>query len=349
MMIESATAGEGKTTVATHFARNLTRTGLRVLMVDCDFQRPMLHRLFGLKKKDGGLARALSRVLSDKISSGSLEHFSMADIFFLINLRKQNGRLTIRDQSKTQTMTAYFQDGRFLHLHNHNNPPANLLGNMLLTGGFITEDQLQDAMERNKRTGQPLGYILMNAGYISRDKLRGPLGLQTEENLQKLFSWKEGSFAFGNGKLSTYDKERILFGDDYAAAIASLGRLEGYSLLENEIFANITNGQVENLYVLPTGATSIKPIGQVNVALLSKFLEILKQRFDIILLDCPPLDAAAGNATLFQLADGIIFVIKAGHLSIKILNEAKAGIPEDKLIGAVLNQVKRKGMYYYYR
>jgi Mrp family chromosome partitioning ATPase len=106
---------------------------------------------------------------------------------------------------------------------------------------------------------------------------------------------------------------------------------------------------VENLYVLPTGATSIKPIGQVNVALLSKFLEILKQRFDIILLDCPPLDAAAGNATLFQLADGIIFVIKAGHLSIKILNEAKAGIPEDKLIGAVLNQVKRKGMYYYYR
>ncbi len=144
-------------------------------------------------------------------------------------------------------------------------------------------------------------------------------------------------------------KERILYGDDYAAAIANLGRLEGYNLLENEILANITNGQVENLSILPAGATSTKPIGQVNIALLSKFLEILKQRFDIILLDSPPLDAAAGNATLFQLTDGVIFVIKAGHLSIKILNEAKAGIPADKLVGAVLNQVKRKDMYYYYR
>jgi hypothetical protein len=204
-------------------------------------------------------------------------------------------------------------------------------------------------MERNQRTGQPLGYILMNAGYISRDKLKGPLRLQTEENLQKLFSWKEGSFAFGDGKLSTYDKERILYGDDYVAAIANLSRLEGHSLLENEILADITNGQVENLYVLPAGVTSTKPIGQVNVALLSKFLEILKQRFDIILLDCPPLDAAAGNATLFQLIDGVILVIKAGHLSVNILNEAKAGIPADKLVGAVLNQVKRKDMYYYYR
>ena len=138
MMIESATAGEGKTTVATHIARNLTRTGLRVLIVDCDFQRPALHRLFGLQN-EGGLAGALSRVLSDKISSGSLERFSIADIFFLINLRKQSGRLIIRDKSKTQAMTAYFRDGRFMHLQNHHNPPANLLGNMLLTGGFITE------------------------------------------------------------------------------------------------------------------------------------------------------------------------------------------------------------------
>jgi len=283
--------------------------------------------------------------LSDKITSGTLDHFSVADIFFLVNLRKQSGRLIIRDKSETQTMTAYFQDGRFLHLHNRNNPPANLLGNMLHTGGFITENQLQDAIERNKRTGQPLGYILMNAGYISRDKLKGPLRLQTEENLQKLFSWKEGLFAFGDGNLSTCDKERIRFGDNYSTTIANLGRLEGYSLLESEILAKITNGQGENLYVLPAGATSSKPIGQVNVALLSKFLEILKQRFDVIVLNSPPLDAAAGNATLFQLTNGVIFVIKDGHLSVKILNEAKAGIPDDKLVGAVLNQVKRKYTY----
>ena len=103
------------------------------------------------------------------------------------------------------------------------------------------------------------------------------------------------------------------------------------------------------LVLLVSGVINGTRGSQANDDDLRKPLEILKQRFDIILLDCPPLDAAAGNATLFQLTDGVILVIKAGHLSIKILNEAIAGIPADKLVGAVLNQVKRKDMYYYYR
>jgi hypothetical protein len=222
---------------------------------------------------------------------------------------------------------------------------------MLLKAGLITENQLQDALERNKRTGQPLGYILINAGYISRDKLKGNIKLQTEENLQMLFSWKKGRFTFRDVNLNAYEKEKINFGGDYTTVIDDLGRLEGYSLLENEIVSNITNGKYENLLVLPAGVTSSKPIGQMNVTLLSKFLDILKHRYDIIILDSPPLDAASGNATLFHLTDGMVLVIKAGHLSVKTINRHKDFLPEEKFIGVVLNQVKDKTIinpnYYY--
>ena len=346
IMIESTTVGEGKTTVGSYFARNLSSMGMRVLIADCDFQRPTLHRHFGVQN-DGGLARALSRVLSNRISVGSLERFSVADIFFLIKLRKQSGQLSICNETETQTMTAYFHDGRFFHLQNHNGPPSNLLGNMLLTGGFITKNQLQDALERSKRTALPLGYILINAGYISHDKLKGILKLQTEESFQILFSWKKGRFIFHHGNLNAYERERIIFGGDYTSTIEDLSRLGGYSLLENEIVSNIVSGKNENLYVLPAGVVSSKPIGQMNISLLSKFFEIFKQRFDIIILDSPPLDTAAVNATIFHITDGVIFVIKAGDLSAKTINRHKDFIPEEKLIGAVLNQVKEKTISYY--
>ena len=325
-----------------HFAR----AGLRVLMVDCDLQRPALHHLFGVKN-EGGLARAMTQIFSHTIDNGRLDEYSVDDLFFLIALKKRDGQLTITND--TQAMTAAFQNGRLLHIENQNNPVANRLGIMLLRGGFITESQLEEAMERHQRTGQPLGYILINAGYITQDKLQGPLRLQMEEHLQKLFSWKHGSFVFKPGKVETYENERINFSEDYSQIIRRLGHLAGSRLLESEILSRVKSCSEGNVYVLPAGMAPSTSNGHVNLALLAKYLDILKQRFDVVLMDTPPLLDAAGAAPLCALADGVIFVVKAGHLSVKVLNEAKTGLSEAKanIIGAVLNEVKVGQQYYY--
>jgi Mrp family chromosome partitioning ATPase len=84
------------------------------------------------------------------------------------------------------------------------------------------------------------------------------------------------------------------------------------------------------------------------IALLSKFLEILRRHFDIILLDTPPLDAASGSSTLSHLCDGVIFVIKAGHLSGNVVRQSLSNIPNEKIVGAILNQVKIKDKSSYY-
>ena len=80
---------------------------------------------------------------------------------------------------------------------------------------------------------------------------------------------------------------------------------------------------------------------------MAKLFEILKQRFDIILVDTMPLDTGSGTATLSRLVDGVILVIKAGGLSSASLNEAINCIPNKKIVGAVINQVRSNQSYYY--
>jgi capsular exopolysaccharide synthesis family protein len=53
VMIGSAESGEGKTTLATHLATSLGRTGLKTLLIDADLRCPTIHRLFDAPPEPG--------------------------------------------------------------------------------------------------------------------------------------------------------------------------------------------------------------------------------------------------------------------------------------------------------
>jgi polysaccharide biosynthesis transport protein len=62
VMITSAVAGEGKTSLASHLATSLARSGLRTLLIDADLRSPSIHRLFSLPAAAG-----LSEVLRGEV------------------------------------------------------------------------------------------------------------------------------------------------------------------------------------------------------------------------------------------------------------------------------------------
>jgi uncharacterized protein involved in exopolysaccharide biosynthesis/Mrp family chromosome partitioning ATPase len=349
LMVESATSGEGKTSILSKSAVSLARGGLRVLIVDADLKRPALHQVFGFKNdREGGLITAMQDILSQDMRQGNLTNHSIDDLFFFISLKKLSGQLFITNEF--QEMTALFENGRLLHIQSNNNPLANRLGTMLLRGGFITEGQLQEALERNERTGLPLGYILINAGYISQDKLRGPLKLQMEEYLQKLFIWKSGAFVFEPGSVETYEDKRIYFGEDYTPIIRRLGRMAGSRFIESTVLSRVKHLGEPNLSLLPAGVSAQETVGPVYFMVLEKFLSILKKHFDIVLVDAPPVLDGASAIPLSLLSDGVIFVVKAGHLSVKAINEAITSLREANvnILGAILNQVKVRDNLYKY-
>lgn len=341
-LVESTVAGEGKSTVLAKSAISLANGVTRVIMVDADLQRPSLHRLFGVETgRENGLMNAMERIMSQELRKGTLNEYSIDDLFTLIALKKQSGQLIITND--TQSMNAVFKNGRLFHIQNQDIPNANQLGSILIREGIITEIQLKDALERNLRTGQPLGYILINAGYINQNQLRGPLKLQIEDRLQKLFSWKQGNFVFKPGRVERYEDKRIYFEEDYTSLINHLGFLGGSRLIEKEIFSYIESVSEPNLSLLPAGIGNIKFDGSLYYALLSKFLTILKQHYDIVLIDAPPFqDAASSITSMLPLVDGVIFVIKAGKASIECINKATTHIRgvNSNIIGVVLNQTK---------
>lgn len=61
VMVTSATAGEGKTTMSLSLARAYALSGMSTLLIDCDLRKPSIHRLMGIETS-AGLLEYLSAV-----------------------------------------------------------------------------------------------------------------------------------------------------------------------------------------------------------------------------------------------------------------------------------------------
>lgn len=53
ILITSMAPKDGKTTIATNLAMAIAGSGNKVLLIDCDLRRPMLHQVFGLENQKG--------------------------------------------------------------------------------------------------------------------------------------------------------------------------------------------------------------------------------------------------------------------------------------------------------
>jgi capsular exopolysaccharide synthesis family protein len=89
VMVSSATAGEGKTTLAAHLATSLAIAGHRTALVDFDLRRPALHRVLGLNLKPG-----VSDVLDDsQLFDASFQATQIPNLMFLSAGRWNNAGL----------------------------------------------------------------------------------------------------------------------------------------------------------------------------------------------------------------------------------------------------------------
>src|SRR5439155_15590423 len=79
VMVTSAVAGEGKTTLASHLAGSLARAGRRTLLVDCDLRTPSVHQMFELPLQPG-----FSEVLLEEIDlANAIQNTTVAGVSVL--------------------------------------------------------------------------------------------------------------------------------------------------------------------------------------------------------------------------------------------------------------------------
>jgi capsular exopolysaccharide synthesis family protein len=112
---------------------------------------------------------------------------------------------------------------------------------------------------------------------------------------------------------------------------------------------------IERLFVLPSGAIPPNPAELLGSGAMQDFLDSVAERYDIVILDSPPLLAATDAAILSRSADGALVVVRAGktetgalHAAVQLLTNVGA-----RILGTVLNDPdaeisKYAGHYGYY-
>jgi hypothetical protein len=135
---------------------------------------------------------------------GTLKDFGIADIFQLISHQSKTGVLHLH--SKNKEVRISFVNGDVVRAESTTRKKRDLLGAMLVRAEAISEAQLEQALEIQKRTLKRLGHILIERGFLKKEELKQFTHLQTTETVYKLFNWETGTYAFETEDVS-YDKD----------------------------------------------------------------------------------------------------------------------------------------------
>jgi hypothetical protein len=89
------------------------------------------------------------------------------------------------------------------------NDPKEAIGQVLLHYGKITEEQLREAMDTHRESGDRLGAVLSARGFVSQADIMYVLRTRTLEIIYDLFIWEEADFEFFDGEPLPPDTIRI--------------------------------------------------------------------------------------------------------------------------------------------
>lgn len=334
LVFRSVVPGDGKTTILAHTAKRLSQAGFTVLMVDADYLQPSLHTLFNVNNAHG-LTDGIERVLSMDISRGSLTELSIDDIFTLVSLRKLSGTLTVVHDD--QTSHILFDRGSFVHMQTQPDLFEDRMGSLLVTRSLISERQLSEAAEIRRNTGKPLDYVLVHEGFVTPEALHMPYRMYREEQIEGLFSRNRGEFYFHPRDVRRDDSARMRCADDYLPFIQNLSRTAENPAFDRSLSPSIVKIGAA-LSLLPAGTASARIETVLFGSALSKCLQILLRRFDVLLVDTAPI-IEMPHMPLYAPPHETILVMKAGNLHAKSISDAIAILKRDNvtILGGVLN------------
>lgn len=114
----------------------------------------------------------------------------------------------------------------------------------------------------------------------------------------------------------------------------------------------LSKSNIQNLDVLTAGPIPPNPSEMLSSNSMKQFVETIRQEYDIVLIDAPPVGAVTDAAILSTIADGVILVTASGQVEIEQAQGAKELLDKvnANILGVVLNKVGKseRGSYYYY-
>ncbi|MDF5706276.1 MAG: polysaccharide biosynthesis tyrosine autokinase [Nostoc sp. S4] len=135
-----------------------------------------------------------------------------------------------------------------------------------------------------------------------------------------------------------------------------------WELINNQGLSNLIVGQAEtntaikqvmdNLYVLTSGVIPPNPGSLLDSKKMAALIQTFSIYYDFVIIDAPSLNVAADAATLGQMADGVLFVVRPGVVDSVSATIAKELLEKSgqNVLGQVVNGVvpQHERYSYYY-
>lgn len=244
-----------------------------------------------------------------------------------------------------------------------------IVGLMFGIGIALIREYLDDTVKDKEQTGRELGLpVLANLpATTDLDGFDGPpqATIEAARTLRATLA----AYGFPQEKrmllvASSLSKRRSTTLAALAGAVAESGRSvlvigsdlrssrthEAFGIANTIGLANVVRGQVplrnairpapglENVYVLPCGPVIGSPGEILSSEAMAYVLREAREWADVVLLDAPPILAAADASILGAYADGVVMVVSAGRTSRSKAVEAKEQLAAAgaRVLGAVL-------------
>lgn len=317
--ITSSLPGEGKSWLSANLAVAFANAGKRTLIIDADMRRGRQHKLFKVRKIPG-----LSEFLRSTL--GSMDMIALKGKkekgFGLFKLGKRNDDLESMDYVTGRGEGK----ARFKSLKKE------------------TEEEVVEVVieseKKAKRTAKKADDKKSTKGKRTAEKPDTKKKTEKKENTNHKKANKK-AVSEETKQVEKVEKAEIIDRKDEM--------IQTENEKEPNVFEYVNETGIENLYMIASGSERLESSELLSTNKLQESLEELKEEFDMIIIDTPPVSVVADGFIISRIVDTNIIVLKHGNTEINELNKIKNNIQEigGEVIGTVINKIPDANKKYY--
>lgn len=161
---------------------------------------------------------------------GDLARIHLPDVLSFVSMIRGTGKLFLETHGIERSI--YWKDGEIVFASS--NSPEHSLGMFLLRNGKITQAQYEESKRRVTATTRH-GKLLVQMGAISPKDLWWGVKNQALEIIYSLFSWKDGTFTFGDSADELVNERIVLSINTSTVIMEGIRRLDESAMIREKI------------------------------------------------------------------------------------------------------------------
>ena len=134
--------------------------------------------------------------------------------------------------------------------------------------------------------------------------------------------------------------------EDGSAILGLSHYLAGIASISDVLYST----DIENADIIVAGKNVSNPMNLLKKNRFTELLDILSAKYDLVIVDTPPIQPVIDGAYVAQQCDGTVLVIRYGTASVNEIRETKNQIVASRaqILGTIINAVPHGENKYYY-